>query len=139
MFSHTPNWFPNLLPLQFMRTMHTKWLYSNGIVEEYIILFHRSFGGEVSWHESVAVGATYPESDEKITHQIVDRPSMDKQYLSRYLSILRCRQVERGCGLGHLAVKSHGRHWGQHTQSTMKNNTSFFSMTIFFTFVTDLA
>ena len=38
----------------------------------------------MSWHESVAVGSTYTESDEKITHQIVDRPSMDKQYLSRY-------------------------------------------------------
>ena len=47
------------------------------------VFFNRSFGGDVSWHESVAVGATYPETDEKITHQIVDRPNMTKQYLSR--------------------------------------------------------
>lgn len=45
--------------------------------------FYRSFGGEVSWFETQAVGATYPETDEKITHQIVDRPSMEKQFLSR--------------------------------------------------------
>lgn len=50
----------------------------------------RSFGGEVSWSETQAVGATYPETDEKITHQIVDRPSMEKQFLSRYNDCIVC-------------------------------------------------
>lgn len=44
----------------------------------------RCFGGRVSWHQTVALGATYEETDESITHQIVDRPEVDKQYLSRY-------------------------------------------------------
>ena len=43
----------------------------------------RSFGGQVSWHSTVAIGATYEESDETITHQIVDRPEVPNQYLSR--------------------------------------------------------
>lgn len=29
-------------------------------------------------------GATFDENDETITHQLVDRPSLDKQYISRY-------------------------------------------------------
>lgn len=29
-------------------------------------------------------GATFDETDESITHQIVDRPSVEKQYISRY-------------------------------------------------------
>ncbi|XP_068227154.1 pescadillo [Palaemon carinicauda] len=44
----------------------------------------RSFGGKVSWDESVAEGSLYPESDETITHQIVDRPDVERKYLSRY-------------------------------------------------------
>ncbi|XP_041348851.1 pescadillo homolog [Gigantopelta aegis] len=44
----------------------------------------RSFGGEVSWDKTVSVGYSFPETDESITHQIVDRPMMEKQYLSRY-------------------------------------------------------
>lgn len=44
----------------------------------------RSFGGQVSWDESVAEGSLYSESDETITHQIVDRPNVERKYLSRY-------------------------------------------------------
>lgn len=44
----------------------------------------RCFGGEVSWDKLLFVGATFDENDETITHQIVDRPSMNKQYISRY-------------------------------------------------------
>jgi len=33
----------------------------------------RSFGGEVSWDRTFGAGCTYQESDERITHQIVDR------------------------------------------------------------------
>ena len=44
---------------------------------------HRSFGGEVSWESSEGPGSTYAESDEKITHHVVDRPSQKHRYLSR--------------------------------------------------------
>jgi pescadillo protein len=44
----------------------------------------RCFGGEVSWDKLLFIGATFDENDETITHQIVDRPSMNKQYVSRY-------------------------------------------------------
>ncbi|KAH0561793.1 pescadillo homolog [Cotesia glomerata] len=43
-----------------------------------------AFGGKVSWDKLLFVGATYDENDESITHQIVDRPSMEKRFLSRY-------------------------------------------------------
>ena len=45
----------------------------------------RSFGGVVSWEESGAAGARYPESDNSITHQIVDRPTLSHRYLSRWV------------------------------------------------------
>ncbi|KAI3372875.1 hypothetical protein L3Q82_023327 [Scortum barcoo] len=44
----------------------------------------RCFGGEVSWDKSVCIGSTYEVTDETITHQIVDRPTIDKQYINRY-------------------------------------------------------
>lgn len=44
----------------------------------------RCFGGQVSWDKSVCIGSTYDATDETITHQIVDRPTIDKQYISRY-------------------------------------------------------
>ncbi len=43
----------------------------------------RAFGGQVSWHSTVAIGATYQEADETITHQIVDKDVIPNQYLSR--------------------------------------------------------
>jgi pescadillo protein len=43
----------------------------------------RSFGGVVSWDEDSAPGATYPESDESITHEVVDRPAQSHRFLSR--------------------------------------------------------
>ena len=43
----------------------------------------RCFGGEVSWHSADAIGATFDESSESITHQIVDRPDQGHRYLSR--------------------------------------------------------
>ncbi|XP_060587911.1 pescadillo homolog isoform X2 [Ruditapes philippinarum] len=61
-----------------------KFFLNREVPREPLVFIIRSFGGEVSWHESQAVGATYPETDEKITHQIVDRPSMETQFLSRY-------------------------------------------------------
>lgn len=49
----------------------------------YAVLFTRCFGGEVSWHSADALGATFDESSEFITHQIVDRPVQGHRYLSR--------------------------------------------------------
>ncbi|XP_045172172.2 pescadillo homolog isoform X2 [Mercenaria mercenaria] len=61
-----------------------KFFLNREVPREPLVFIIRSFGGEVSWFETQAVGATYKETDEKITHQIVDRPSMEKQFLSRY-------------------------------------------------------
>ncbi|XP_055054425.2 pescadillo [Misgurnus anguillicaudatus] len=44
----------------------------------------RCFGGQVSWDKSLCIGSTYDVTDETITHHIVDRPSIDKQYINRY-------------------------------------------------------
>ncbi|XP_060104949.1 pescadillo homolog isoform X2 [Heteronotia binoei] len=44
----------------------------------------RCFGGKVSWDKSVCIGATYDVTDPAITHQIVDRPNIEKQVIGRY-------------------------------------------------------
>lgn len=44
----------------------------------------RCFGGQVSWDKSVCIGATYDVTDPTITHQIVDRPVLEKQVIGRY-------------------------------------------------------
>ncbi|XP_071566981.1 pescadillo homolog [Temnothorax nylanderi] len=54
------------------------------VPREPLVFILRCFGGEVSWDKLLFVGATFDENDETITHQIVDRPSMNKQYISRY-------------------------------------------------------
>lgn len=54
------------------------------VPREPLVFILRCFGGEVSWDKLLFVGATFDENDETITHQIVDRPSMSKQYISRY-------------------------------------------------------
>ncbi|KAL1452051.1 hypothetical protein WDU94_006368, partial [Cyamophila willieti] len=54
------------------------------VPREPLTLALRSFGAKVSWDKNMFVGATFPEDDETITHQIVDRPSIGKQYISRY-------------------------------------------------------
>lgn len=43
----------------------------------------RSCGGQVSWDESVAPNPPFPETDERITHQISDRPKINNRVLSR--------------------------------------------------------
>lgn len=47
------------------------------------LFVQRCFGGEVSWDSTLAIGATYEEIDETITHQIVDRPIQEHKHLSR--------------------------------------------------------
>ncbi|KAE8748645.1 hypothetical protein FOCC_FOCC004656 [Frankliniella occidentalis] len=54
------------------------------VPREPIVFCVRALGGEVSWDKTLFVGSTFDEDDESITHQIVDRPSMEKQYISRY-------------------------------------------------------
>ncbi|XP_065356545.1 pescadillo homolog [Calliphora vicina] len=53
------------------------------VPREPLVVLIRSFGGKVSWDSTVFPGATFDETDETITHQIVDRPSLSKQYISR--------------------------------------------------------
>lgn len=54
------------------------------VPKESLVFIIRCFGGEVSFDKTVHVGATFDESDETITHQIVDRPNVNTEYLSRY-------------------------------------------------------
>ncbi|XP_046389984.1 pescadillo homolog [Ischnura elegans] len=61
-----------------------KFFINREVPREPLTFVLRCFGGEVSWDKTLFVGATFPETDETITHQIVDRPAVDKQFLSRY-------------------------------------------------------
>lgn len=60
-----------------------KFFISREVPRESLVFVVRSCEGEVSWDSSIFAGATFDETDESITHQIVDRPSVEKQYLSR--------------------------------------------------------
>ena len=60
---------------------------SREVPREALTFVIRSFGGVVSWEESGAAGARYPECDEGITHQVVDRPSVTHRYLSRLVKM----------------------------------------------------
>lgn len=53
-----------------------------------LLLPYRCFGGEVSWDKSVCIGSAYEVTDETITHQIVDRPNIEKQFLNRYRNVV---------------------------------------------------
>jgi len=61
-----------------------KFFLNREVPREPLVFLIRCFGGEVSWDKLLFVGSTFEETDETITHQIVDRSSMDKQYISRY-------------------------------------------------------
>lgn len=61
-----------------------KFFLNREVPREPLVFIIRCFGGEVSWDKSLFIGATFGETDESITHQIVDRPSMEKKYISRY-------------------------------------------------------
>jgi pescadillo protein len=50
------------------------------VPKESLLFLIRAFGGSVSWEGE---GAPYPESDERITHQVVDRPTQGHRFLSR--------------------------------------------------------
>lgn len=53
------------------------------VPREPLVFLIRCLGGKVSWDKTLFAGATFDETDETITHQIVDRPSVNKQYMSR--------------------------------------------------------
>ncbi|XP_041793147.1 pescadillo [Chelmon rostratus] len=61
-----------------------KFFLNREVPRESLAFVIRCFGGEVSWDKSVCIGSTYEVTDETITHQIVDRPNVDKQYINRY-------------------------------------------------------
>ncbi|XP_072034585.1 pescadillo homolog [Amphiura filiformis] len=61
-----------------------KFFLSREVPRESLTFVIRCFGGSVSWDKVLYIGATYDISNETITHQIVDRPQPDRQYLSRY-------------------------------------------------------
>ncbi|CAG8446475.1 4556_t:CDS:2 [Funneliformis caledonium] len=47
---------------------------------EFII---RTFGGQVGWDETCGVGSPFNESDDRITHHVIDRPTSGHRFLSR--------------------------------------------------------
>lgn len=61
-----------------------KFFINREVPREPLVFILRCFGGEVSWDKLLFVGATFDESDKTITHQIVDRPSVSTQYISRH-------------------------------------------------------
>ncbi|KAM9360234.1 pescadillo [Symphorus nematophorus] len=61
-----------------------KFFLNREVPRESLAFVIRCFGGEVSWDKSVCIGSTYEVTDETITHHIVDRPNIDKQYINRY-------------------------------------------------------
>ncbi|XP_012275062.1 pescadillo homolog [Orussus abietinus] len=61
-----------------------KFFINREVPREPLVFVLRCFGAEVSWDKTLFIGATFDENDETITHQIIDRPSIDKQYISRY-------------------------------------------------------
>lgn len=60
-----------------------KFFVNREVPREPLVFTIRCFGGKVSWDKNCFVGATFDEDDETITHQIIDRPSIDKKYISR--------------------------------------------------------
>lgn len=61
-----------------------KFFLNREVPRESLAFVIRCFGGEVSWDKSVCIGSAYDVTDETITHHIVDRPNIDKQYINRY-------------------------------------------------------
>ncbi|MCL4125144.1 UNVERIFIED_CONTAM: hypothetical protein GTU68_061146, partial [Idotea baltica] len=51
---------------------------------ESLTLLIRCGGGLVSWDRSLGPGSTYQEDDKNILYQIVDRPTCEKKYMTRY-------------------------------------------------------
>merc|ERR1719228_1216205 len=54
------------------------------VPREPLVFMIRAVGGEVSWDATVAPGATYSSTDQRITHQVSDREIVDGQVLGRF-------------------------------------------------------
>lgn len=61
-----------------------KFFLNREVPREQFVFAIRAFSGDVSWEKTLALGATYQEDDETITHHVVDRPIIAKPYLNRY-------------------------------------------------------
>ncbi|KAH7847532.1 hypothetical protein Vadar_027245 [Vaccinium darrowii] len=59
---------------------NTKFFLSREVPRESLLFVIPAFGGVVSWEGE---GAPFNESDQTITHQIVDRPTQGRRFLSR--------------------------------------------------------
>lgn len=71
--------------IKHLKTMFKglKFFLNREVPREPLVFIIRCFGGEVSWDRTLFAGSTFDEDDETITHQIVDRPLVGKQYISR--------------------------------------------------------
>lgn len=56
-----------------------KFFLNREVPREALVFMIRCFGGEVSWESTCAPGATYKETDERITHHIADRENISKK------------------------------------------------------------
>jgi len=61
-----------------------KFFLSREVPRESLVFVIRCFGGEVSLEKTSSIGSTYDVTDQTITHQITDRPTVEKTYISRY-------------------------------------------------------
>jgi len=61
-----------------------KFFLGREVPREPLVFMIRSVGGEASWEKSVAPGATFLETDERITHHISDRPTITNKKLGRF-------------------------------------------------------
>jgi pescadillo protein len=68
----------------FFYFLGLKFFLNREVPREALTFVIRSVGGDVSWDKDLFAGATFSETDESITHQIVDRNVGPQQYLSRY-------------------------------------------------------
>jgi pescadillo protein len=61
-----------------------KFFINREVPRESLVFVIRSFGGDVSYDKMMFVGATYDESDQRITHQIIDRDVISNKYMTRF-------------------------------------------------------
>jgi len=61
-----------------------KFYISREVPRDALVFIIRCFGGLVSWDETVSIGSTFTEKDDGITHQLIDRPSINNQRLDRH-------------------------------------------------------
>merc|ERR1719187_1602461 len=61
-----------------------KFFLGREVPREPLVFMIRCMGGEVSWNSTVALGSTYEEDDDRITHQIADREVIPNKKLGRF-------------------------------------------------------